>query len=101
MGICTDLAVARAAVSEMLGKGGKTISVPWENPRTGARGTITPLASAYTQNGVTCDDFLASDVRDGSTSWLRAITIMNARTRSEASNRTSLLRRSLLRPPPT
>jgi len=66
-----DLAVARAAVSEMLGKGGKTTSVPWENPRTGARGTVTPLASAYTQNGVTCHDFLASYVRDGSTSWLQ------------------------------
>jgi len=37
-----------------------------------------------------------------STSWCAGtITIMNARTRSEASNRTSLLRRSLLRPPPT
>ena len=66
-----DLAVARAAASEMLGKGGKTTSVPWENPRTGARGTVTPLASAYTQNGVTCHDFLASYVRDGSTSWLQ------------------------------
>jgi hypothetical protein len=39
-----DFAVARAAVSEMLRKGGKTTSVPWENPRTGAHGTITPLA---------------------------------------------------------
>jgi 17 kDa outer membrane surface antigen len=67
----SDLAVARAAASEMLGKGGKSTSVPWENPRTGARGTITPLASAYTQDGATCHDFLASYVRDGSTSWLQ------------------------------
>ena len=65
-----DLAVARAAVNEMLGTGGKTTSIPWENPRTGARGTITPLASTYIQDGVTCHDFLASYVRDGSTSWL-------------------------------
>jgi 17 kDa outer membrane surface antigen len=65
-----DLAAARAAVSEMLSRGGKTTSIPWENPRT-ARGTLTPLASAYTQDGVTCHDFLASYVRDGSTSWLQ------------------------------
>ena len=62
--------VARAAVGEMLGRGGKTASVPWENPRTGARGTITPLASAYSQDGLICHDFLASYVRDGSASWL-------------------------------
>src|SRR5262245_24037602 len=43
----TDLAIARAAVSEVLIKGGKHSSVPWENPKTGARGTVTPLASDY------------------------------------------------------
>jgi surface antigen len=66
-----DLAVARSAASEMLGKGGKTSSVPWENPRTGARGTVTPLASAYAEGGLLCHDFLASYVRDRSTSWLQ------------------------------
>ena len=67
----SDLAVTRAAVNEMLRKGGKTASMPWENPSTGAHGTVTPLASAYTQDGVTCRDFLASYVRDGSASWLQ------------------------------
>ena len=38
----TDLAIARAAVSEVLIKAGKHSSVPWENPKTGARGTVTP-----------------------------------------------------------
>ena len=66
-----DLAVARAAVGEMLGRGGKTASVPWENPRTGARGTVTPIAAAYTQDGFVCRDFLASYVRDGTESWLQ------------------------------
>jgi outer membrane surface antigen len=66
-----DLVIARAAVSEVLTKGGKDTSMPWENPRTGARGTITPIASAYDQDGVTCRDFLASYVRDGSESWLQ------------------------------
>ena len=66
-----DLAVARAAVSELLTRGGKDASMPWENPRTGARGTITPIASAYSQDGLTCQDFLASYVRDGTESWLQ------------------------------
>jgi surface antigen len=66
-----DLAVARQAVSEVLTRGGEHTSMPWENPRTGARGTITPIASAYDQDGVTCRDFLASYVRDGSEAWLQ------------------------------
>jgi surface antigen len=66
-----DLAFARAAASEALANDGKTTSVPWENPRTGARGTVTPLAAAYTQDGFVCRDFLASYVRQGSESWLQ------------------------------
>jgi surface antigen len=66
-----DLAFARAAASEALAKDGKTTSVPWENPRTGARGTVTPIAAAYTQDGFVCRDFLASYVRQGTESWLQ------------------------------
>lgn len=66
-----DLVIARAAVSEVLGRGGKDTSAPWENPKTGARGTVTPVASAYTQDGFTCRDFLASYVRAGSEAWLQ------------------------------
>jgi len=66
-----DLAYARAAVSEVLSRGGKDASQPWENPHTGARGTITPLASAYSQDGKTCRDFLASYVSGRSESWLQ------------------------------
>src|SRR6266704_3525929 len=66
-----DLASARAAVSEVLIKGGKHSSVPWENPKTGARGTVTPLASDYSQDGITCRDFLASYVKNGSELWLQ------------------------------
>jgi surface antigen len=66
-----DLAIARATASEVLAKGGKDTSMPWENPHTGARGTITPLATAYNQDGATCRDFLASYVRDKTESWLQ------------------------------
>ena len=66
-----DLAAAREAVSEALAKGGRDASVPWEDPSTGARGTVTPLSNSHTQHGTTCRDFLASYVRNGSESWLQ------------------------------
>jgi hypothetical protein len=81
-----DLAIARAAVSEVLTKGGKDTSMPWENPSTGARGTITPLASAYDQDGITCRDFLASYVKNGSESWLQGAACRAARGKWEVRN---------------
>ncbi len=67
-----DLAYARAAAAEVLARGGKGSSQPWENPRTGARGTVTPVAAAYPQDGFTCRDFLASYLREGSSeAWLQ------------------------------
>ena len=66
-----DLVYARAAASDVLSRGGKDVSMPWENPRTGARGTITPIASAYIQDGQTCRDFLASYVSGSSQSWMQ------------------------------
>ena len=66
-----DLAYARAAASDVLTHGGKDASVPWENPRTGARGTVTPIASAYTQDGQTCRDFLASYISGSTQSWMQ------------------------------
>jgi surface antigen len=66
-----DLALAKAAVHDLLARGGQQTSLPWENPRTGARGTVTPIADAYTQDGFTCRDFLASYVREGSESWMQ------------------------------
>jgi surface antigen len=66
-----DLAYARAAVREVLRRGEKDGSQPWENPDSGARGTITPIASAYTQDGQTCRNFLASYVSGASQSWLQ------------------------------
>lgn len=67
----SDLAFARAAVREVLSRGRKDVSQPWENPATGARGTVTPIASAYTQAGETCHDFLASYVQGSAQSWLQ------------------------------
>ena len=66
-----DLAYARAAVADLLGAGRDTASAPWENPKTGARGTVTPIASSYVLAGATCRDFLASYVRDRVEAWMQ------------------------------
>lgn len=66
-----DLAYTKAAVSEVLTRGQKDDSLPWENPETGARGTVTPIASAYNESGQTCHDFLASYVSGSSEAWLQ------------------------------
>jgi len=68
----TDLAFARTAASDVLTKGDKDASQPWENPQTGARGSVTPIASAYAaEDGRTCRDFLASYVNGETESWLQ------------------------------
>ena len=66
-----DLAFARNAASDVLTKGDKDSSQPWENPETGARGSVTPLAQAYSSEGRTCRDFLASYVNGRSEKWLQ------------------------------
>ncbi len=65
-----DLAYARAAASEVLRRNEKDASLPWENPHSGARGTVTPIASAYTEGGHTCRNFLASYVHGSNEAWL-------------------------------
>lgn len=68
----SDLAFTRNAASDVLTRGNKDASQPWENPQTGARGSVTPLASSYTsENGRTCRDFLASYVRDKQETWMQ------------------------------
>jgi len=68
----TDLAFARTAASDVLTKGDKDASQPWENPQTGARGSVTPIASSYAaEGGRICRDFLASYVNGDTESWLQ------------------------------
>ncbi len=67
----------------MLARGGKDASVkdesvPWENPQTGAGGNITPLATAYSEGGLPCRDFLASYVHGGSHDWLQGAACRDA-----------------------
>ena len=75
-----DLIVASMTIARLLerGKGG-----PWENPQTGARGTITPIAAVYRDNGAECRDFLASYVHDKAEAWMQGEACRNAAGRWE------------------
>lgn len=64
-----DWSLATAALREALGETKEGASIPWQNPSTGARGTVTPVASSYVQDGFACRDFLASHVGDGQENW--------------------------------
>jgi surface antigen len=74
-----DLAYARAAAADVLGRGAKANSVPWQNPQTGVSGNITPLATTHSEGGLPCRDFLASYVRAGAQSWLQGSACRTAR----------------------
>jgi surface antigen len=66
-----DLAYARAVAANVVGHGAKDVSIPWENPKTGAGGNITPLAASYSEGALTCRDFLASYVHGQAQAWLQ------------------------------
>lgn len=75
----SDLALARAAAADLLGRNTKDASQPWENPSTGARGMVTPVAASYSEGGLTCRDFLASHVVDKSETWLQGEACQSGR----------------------
>lgn len=80
----SDLAFARTAASDVLTKGDKDSSQPWENPETGARGSVTPLSQAYaSEDGRTCRDFLASYVKGRAESWLQGAACKGGQGRWE------------------
>src|SRR5665213_3552850 len=71
------------AASDVLTKGDKDSSQPWENPETGARGSVTPLARAYFADGHTCRDFLASYVNGSAENWLQGAACKSEQGRWE------------------
>jgi surface antigen len=80
----TDLAFARNAASDVLSKGDKDASQHWENPETGARGSVTPIAQSYAaEDGRKCRDFLASYVNGNTESWLQGAGCQSSRGRWE------------------
>lgn len=60
---------AQAALKEALMRTDEGPSVPWDNPASGARGTVTPIAAAFTKDGLPCRNFIASHVKDAIETW--------------------------------
>lgn len=67
----SDLAFAGNAASDVLTRGDKDSSQPWDNRATGARGSVTALTPACQSDGLTCRDFLASYVNGRTEDWLQ------------------------------
>jgi surface antigen len=64
-----DWKLTSSALKEALGQKDDGASIPWQNPDTGSRGTVTPVAAAYIKEGFACRNFIASHVGDGRESW--------------------------------
>ena len=64
-----DWNIAQQALRETLGRAEAGASQPWENPTSGARGTVTPVAAIYDKDGFPCRNFILSQVRDTKESW--------------------------------
>ena len=73
-----DLSYARAAAAEALSRGSRDASLPWQNPHSGARGNITPLATSYSEAGMACRDFLASYMHGELQDWLEGAACRTA-----------------------
>jgi surface antigen len=65
----TDWPLAQAALKEALSRTDDGPSVPWENPASGARGTVTPIAAAFAKEGFSCRNFIVSHVKDAVETW--------------------------------
>jgi surface antigen len=64
-----DWNIAKAALRDTLGRAEAGASQPWENPTSGSRGTVTPVAAIYEKNGFACRNFIVSHVHDSKESW--------------------------------
>jgi surface antigen len=65
-----DWRASKAAFSQAMNRTDAGASVMWDNPLTGAHGSITPLSKAGpTEHGRTCRAFLLSRVQGEDESW--------------------------------
>lgn len=65
-----DWRASKGAFSQAMNRTDAGASVMWDNPATGARGSITPLSkTGPSEHGRTCRTFLLSRVQGGDESW--------------------------------
>ena len=64
-----DWDFAKKALIEALSSREETPSVPWDNARSGTRGTITTLIRSGGPGGTVCRGFLGSAIKDKAETW--------------------------------
>ena len=89
-----DWTLATAALREALAKGEEGSSIPWQNLETGTRGTVTPVANAFVQEGFPCRNFLASHVGHGRENWFEGTACRVHRGQWDVRTTRPLLRKS-------
>jgi surface antigen len=64
-----DWTVAMAALREALGRKEDGASIPWQNPTTSSRGTVSPVSAAFVQDGFNCRNFMVSHFKTERENW--------------------------------
>ena len=65
----TDWTAARAALREALARKEDGASIPWQNPTTTSRGTVSPVSAAFVQDGFNCRNFMVSHFKSERENW--------------------------------
>ena len=64
-----DWSRARGALETALATDTAGKPAPWDNPASGLKGTVAPVATAYAAENRTCHAFVASVVESAKTHW--------------------------------
>ncbi len=64
-----DWDFAKKALIEALSSKEDTPSVPWDNAKSGTRGTVTTLLRSGGPSGSVCRNFLGSAIKDKTETW--------------------------------
>lgn len=64
-----DWRLAKAAVDTATSGNGATPAAAWENPLSGLKGSVTPVAAPYASQDRACRAFIATLVLKGRTEW--------------------------------
>ncbi|MEW6255536.1 MAG: RT0821/Lpp0805 family surface protein [Pseudomonadota bacterium] len=74
--VASDWAQAKIALDQALASPDKAASIPWDNPKTGARGTATPIGSAGADG---CREFRIGVVGAAGEQWVQGSACKDAK----------------------
>ena len=75
-----DWSRAKLALGTALASEAPGAPAPWDNPASGLKGTVSPVASAYAADDRTCHAFVASLSDQASTHWYQGRACKTAET---------------------